>query len=96
MKAFKAFIKPSEAPQRSVKIKIQLTFFSSSGIGTGKVDMFLTILEALGVIELSQSISTRYWPIFNQCFASVPPENTGGFLMFSGGIEMEHWLKMDW
>ena len=59
MKAFKAFIKPSEAPQRSVKIKIQLTFFSSSGIGTGKVDMFLTNLEALGVIELSQSISTR-------------------------------------
>ena len=26
MRAFKAFIKPSEAPQRSVKIKIQLNF----------------------------------------------------------------------
>ena len=32
MKAFKAFIKPFEAPQRAVKIKILNTFFSSSGI----------------------------------------------------------------
>ena len=29
MKAFKAFIKPFEAPQRSVKIKIYVNFFSS-------------------------------------------------------------------
>ena len=27
MKALKAFIKPFEAPQRSVKIKIQLNFY---------------------------------------------------------------------
>ena len=26
-------------------------------------------------------------PIFNHC-------STGGFLMFSGGIKVEHWLKM--
>ena len=39
MKAFKAFIKPFEAPQRSVKIKIQLNFFSSSRIGTGRVNV---------------------------------------------------------
>ena len=32
MKALKAFIKPFEAPQRSVN------FLSSSGIGTGKVN----------------------------------------------------------
>ena len=38
--AFKAFIKPFEAPQRSVKIKISLNFSSSSGIGTGKVNMY--------------------------------------------------------
>ena len=37
MKAFKAFIKPFEAPQRSAKIKIELNFFSSAGIGTGRV-----------------------------------------------------------
>ena len=37
MKAFKAFIKPSEAPQRSAKIKIEVVFFSSTGIGTGRV-----------------------------------------------------------
>ena len=23
-------------------------------------------------------------------------QKTGGFLMFSGGIEVEHWLKMAW
>ena len=34
MKALKAFIKPFEAPQRSVKIKIQVNFFILSGIGT--------------------------------------------------------------
>ena len=33
MKALKAFIKPFEAPQRSVKIKIELNFFTLSGIG---------------------------------------------------------------
>ena len=37
MKAFKAFIKPFEAPQRSMKIKIYLIFFSSSRIRTGRV-----------------------------------------------------------
>ena len=36
MRAFKVFIKPFEAPQGSVKIKIQLNFFSSFVIGTGK------------------------------------------------------------
>ena len=33
MKAFKVFIKPFEAPQRSVKINIQVDFLSLSGIG---------------------------------------------------------------
>ena len=36
MKAFKEFIKPFEATQRSLKKKIQLTF-SLSGIGMGSV-----------------------------------------------------------
>ena len=30
MKAFKAFIKPFEAPKRSVKIKIQVNFYFKS------------------------------------------------------------------
>ena len=34
-----AFIKPFEAPQRSVKIKIPLNFLSSSGIGMGKFNI---------------------------------------------------------
>ena len=37
MKVLKAFIKPFVAPQRREKIKIQLNFFSLSGIGTGMV-----------------------------------------------------------
>ena len=37
MKALKAFINPLEAPQKSVKTKISIHCFSSSGIGTGRV-----------------------------------------------------------
>ena len=37
MKAFKAFREPFEAPQGSVKIKIEVNIFSSSGIGMGRV-----------------------------------------------------------
>ena len=38
MKVFKAFIKSFEAPKtKSVKIKISLNFFPSSGIGMGRV-----------------------------------------------------------
>ena len=36
MKAFKAFIKAFEAPQRSVKIKIYVNFLYLSTIGDGK------------------------------------------------------------
>ena len=39
MKALKTSIKSFEVPQRSVKIKIWLNFFSSSGIGTGRVNV---------------------------------------------------------
>ena len=35
--ALKAFIKPFEALQRNVKIKIYVNFFSLSGIGTGRI-----------------------------------------------------------
>ena len=36
---------------------------------------------------------TQLKPTFNQFFTPIPPE-TSGFLMFSGGAEMEHWLKL--
>ena len=52
MKAFKAFIKPFEAPKRNVKIKIELNFFSLSGIRTGRVKTLLS--------ENIQSIVSRY------------------------------------
>ena len=33
-------------------------------------------------------------PIFNQCSTSTPPENIRNLLVFLGGTEVEHWLKM--
>ena len=47
MKAFKVFIKAFEAPQKSVKIKIQVNFLASSGIGKGKVkeNIFLILVK---------------------------------------------------
>ena len=34
-------------------------------------------------------------PIFNQCCTSAPPENIRKTpVLFSGCIEVEHWLKM--
>ena len=38
MKAFKVFTKPFESPQRSVKMKVLLNFFTLSGIGTLRVN----------------------------------------------------------
>ena len=38
---YEAFIKPFVAPKRSVKIKIWVNFFSSSGIGTERVKIIL-------------------------------------------------------
>ena len=35
----KAFIKPFGAPQRSVKIKVEVNFFSSSRIRPGRVNI---------------------------------------------------------
>ena len=45
MKAFKAFIKPFEAPQRIAKIKISPNFLSSSGIGTGRVKILNVVIS---------------------------------------------------
>ena len=45
MKAFKAFIKPFEAPQRSVKIKIEVNYFPSSEIGAGRVNIKSSFLS---------------------------------------------------
>ena len=50
MKAFKAFIKPFEVPQRSVKIKIQLNFFTLSGFGT------LTVKRGMIIIIIDYNI----------------------------------------
>ena len=51
MKVFKAFIKQFVAPQRSVKIKILVNFYSSAGNGMGAVKT-TQIKEILGFLEL--------------------------------------------
>ena len=43
----KTFIKPFETPQRSVKVKIQVTFFSLSGIRAGRIYKKLSNLHQL-------------------------------------------------
>ena len=44
MKAFKDFIKPFDAPQRSAKIKIVVSFLPSFGIVTGRVNVIVISL----------------------------------------------------
>ena len=44
MKSFKAFIKPFEAPQRSLKIKIWFTFSLRLELGTKGLSSFLLLL----------------------------------------------------
>ena len=57
MKPFNAFIKPFEAPQRSVKIKNQVNFLSSSGIETRRVKIH------------SDPFPKRLWRVINySCF----------------------------
>ena len=56
MKAFKVFIKPFEAPQRSAKIKLYVNFFSSSGIGMRRLKIlkkpYLTKLSTRDILEV--------------------------------------------
>ena len=52
MKAIKTYIKPFEAPQRSVKMKIKLNYFFSFGIGTGKIKYELRSFFAKAVNSL--------------------------------------------
>ena len=44
MKALKAFIKLFESPQRSVEIKLQVNFLSSSGIGPVRVNTLVLVI----------------------------------------------------
>ena len=62
-----AFIKPLEAPQRSVKIKIWLNFLSSSWAGTGRVNFSCKgctfhLKEIYGIIANSGTT-----PVFFTC-----------------------------
>ena len=51
MKAFKAFIKPFESTQRSVKIKISINFFSSSRLGREELTGSLNSLNILSDVR---------------------------------------------
>ena len=55
-KALNAFIKPLQAPQGSMKIKIWVNFLTSSEIGTGKVN---TPLQLLTWTRLRPMLSLR-------------------------------------
>ena len=51
MKTLKAFIKLSEAPERSVKIKISVNFFFLSGIRTLKVKASIKNLKKIVILS---------------------------------------------
>ena len=60
MKALKAFIKPFEAPQRSVKIKIVLIFMS---IQLSELHVTLRINNVLTIVTFCQT-KGRLLPVF--------------------------------
>ena len=80
-----AFIKPFEAPQISVKIKIQVNFLSSSGIGTGRINKLkynFIVYHAFNFIEQYVNVvvyidwnywemRTIFWPTRAQIFCTV-------------------------
>ena len=53
MKAFKAFIKPFEAPQRSAKIKIYVNFFFLSGTRMLRDKEFFVNTQSVNKVRLS-------------------------------------------
>ena len=70
MKAFKAFIKPFEALQRSVEIKVSANFLSSSEIGMGMVNRpinDLVVKELLFWFDVGLS-SEKIFSVTSYCF----------------------------
>ena len=61
MKPSKAFIKPSAAPQRCMKIKIEVNFFSSSEIGAGRVKILNKPLICKHTGYGTQTKKLKYW-----------------------------------
>ena len=63
----------------------------------GREQGFQIILIISRPISLTSKKKPIINSIFNQCFSSIPLENIKkviGFLIFSGGIEVQHWFKM--
>ena len=104
MKAFKAFIKPSEAPQRSVKIKIEVNFLSLSTIGTGRVNSYKMKLKQnehnriyhfINSQKSKNLLLSHFRPIIIFHHPSEKKRlKVRYFPMFSGGIEREHCHEM--
>ena len=65
MKTFRAFIKPFEAPQRSVKIKIYVNCLCSSRIGTERVNLTFSTVFRLQQVK-AFLVLTRYAALFNE------------------------------
>ena len=45
------------------------------------------------IVQSFKKSLTHFQPMFH-FYTPWKQQKTGGFLMFSGGIEVEHWLKM--
>ena len=56
MKAFKAFIKPFEAPQRNVKIKIKLNFYFSTTFRNACDGKKLTLTYLILTFQISTKV----------------------------------------
>ena len=61
MKALKAFIKPFEAPQRSVKVKISVNFFLRPELGQGWVKTILFLRTIHWQIVLFKRFAKVYF-----------------------------------
>ena len=55
MKAFKGFIKPFEAPQKSVKMKVQVNFLFSRRV---KASVFLIVVEVGTILTIASLFSS--------------------------------------
>ena len=86
----KAFIKPFEAPQGSVKMKIEVNFFFLSGIGTLRV-------KVSKKKKIQRKTCMKYvLKNFFELTTSSPMAYYKGPLvfLFSGGIERDRWHEM--
>ena len=92
MKAFKAFIKPFEAPQKSLEIKILVNFLYSPRIRTGRINT-ASSLYSLRMTHQNK-VKTRIMSIFlvNSMFFRILQDLLG--IIGKNPIKREHFYKL--